>query len=112
MPTELECEQSLLHQLRASGDPAVLRDADQLQTLYHDRQMDALAADVYQAAKGEGHPPPGWTRVSEHPELVAGHVHTSPARCLESLHPEKPGLRAEFYLPATPVCWHETRSRT
>lgn len=102
MPAELEREQALLHQLRASGDPAALREAGQLQTLYHDRQMDGLAADVYQAAKGTGHPPAGWTRLSEHPELVsrfAERLHISPAKLLETLHPDPSGFRAEIYLP-------------
>jgi hypothetical protein len=70
MPTELEREQALLQQLRARHDPASQREADHLQTLYHDRQMDALAQDAYQAAKGEGQAPEGWTRLSEDPELV------------------------------------------
>jgi hypothetical protein len=102
MPTELEREQALLHQLRASSNPAATREADQLQTLYHDRQMDGLAADAYQAAKGEGHPPPGWTRLSEHPELVAiyaAKLHTSPDELRRTLHPDDSGFRAEIYLP-------------
>ena len=102
MPTGFEHEQALLQQLRSSGDPAALREADHLATLYHDREMDALAQDAYQAAKGEGQPPEGWMRLSEHPELVsafAERLHTSPAHLLRTLHPDKSGFRAEIYLP-------------
>lgn len=102
MPTEIEREQALLQQLRASNDPAARRDADQLQTLYHDRQMDGLAQDVYQAAKGEGQPPPGWTRLSEHPELLekyASQMHMSAFELKRTLHPDGSGFRAEVYLP-------------
>ena len=65
--------------------------------------MDGLAEDVYQAAKGEGHPPPGWTRLSEHPELVTGYVHALPARRLESLHPRRVGFSREIP-PASYTC--------
>lgn len=102
MPTELEREQALLQQLRSCGDPRALREADPLATLYHDREMDALAQDAYLAAKGQGQPPEGWVRLSEHPEMVAAFaekLHTSPARLLRTLHPDKSGFRAEIYLP-------------
>ncbi len=39
MPTELEREQALLHQLRGRGDPVSLHDADHLEKMYHVRQM-------------------------------------------------------------------------
>lgn len=102
MPTEIERELALLQQLHASRDPAAQREADHLATLYHDRQMDALAQDVYQAAKGEGHPPSGWTRLSEQPELLKKYaelLHMSSAKLRETLYPDISGFRAEIYLP-------------
>src|SRR6185312_2274856 len=112
MPTELEREQDFLHQLRARNDPAASREADQLEKLYHDRQMDALAKDVYLAAKGEhlkalGHtpqdyPPRGWNRLSEHPDLVAQYaerLNIPAAELRRTLHPDDSGFRAEIYLP-------------
>lgn len=102
MPTEIEREQALLQQLRASPNPAAQREADHLHTLYHDRQMDGLAQDAYQAAKGEGLPPPGWTRLSEHPELLekyAAQLHTSAFELKRTLRPDASGFRAEIYLP-------------
>jgi hypothetical protein len=102
MPTEFEREQALLQQLRSSGDPTALREADHLATLYHDREMDALAQDAYLAAKGEGKPPEGWVRLSEHPGLVAEYaerLHTYSAELRRTLHPDNSGFRAEIYLP-------------
>ena len=69
MPTELEREQAELRYLRDHGDPTSLHHADRLEKVYHVRQMDGLANDVYHAAKGEGQPPQGWTRLSEHPDV-------------------------------------------
>ncbi|MGC1551137.1 MAG: phospholipase [Rhodanobacter sp.] len=97
-----EREQALLQQLRSSNDPTALREADHLQTLYHDRQMDGLAEDVYKAAKREGDPPIGWARLSEHPELLekyAAQLHTSAFELKRTLHPDVSGFRAEIYLP-------------
>jgi hypothetical protein len=102
MPTELEREQALLQQLRSSGGPTALREAGHLVTLYHDREMDALAQDAYLAAKGEGRPPKGWIRLSEHPDSVAEYakrLHTSPNKLLQMLQPDASGFRAEIYLP-------------
>lgn len=102
MPTELDREQALLQQLRSSGDPGAMREADHLATLYHDREMDALAQDAYLAAKGEGQPPEGWVRLSEHPGLVAEYaerLHASTAELRRTLHPDNSGFRAEIYLP-------------
>jgi hypothetical protein len=102
MPTELEREQALLQQLRSSGDAAALREADHLTTLYHDREMGALAQDAYLAAKGQGQPPKGWVRLSEHPDLMAEYaerLHTSPNELLQMLRPDASGFRAEIYLP-------------
>jgi hypothetical protein len=102
MPTELEREQALLQQLRSRNDPASQRDASQLHTLYHDRQMDGLAQDVYQSAKGDGQPPHGWMRLSEHPDLIekyAKNLHMSELELKQTLHPDKSGFRAEIYVP-------------
>jgi len=102
MNPEFQSEQALLQQLRNSGDPASMQRADELQRLYHGRQMALLSTDVYAAAKGEGTPPPGWTRLSEHPELVrqfGSQLHLSDAQLMELLRPRASGFRAEIYLP-------------
>ena len=99
-------EEALLQQLRNSGDST---DAAALEKLYHDRQMALLAADVYDAARGVGHAPPGWIRVSEHPELVrqyALQLHMTDKQLLDQLHPETSGFRAEIYLPDPKVLGH------
>lgn len=97
MPTELEREQAGLQQLRADGDAAAQREADQLQKLHHDRQMDSLAKDVYHVAAGDkSEPPAGWTRLSEHSELMvqyAERLNTTPALLRRKLHPDDSGFR-------------------
>jgi hypothetical protein len=95
-------EQALLQRLRASGNPAAQSEAQQLGTLYHDQQMGGLAADAYNAAKGTGQPPAGWTRASEHPELLAKYapsLHLSKDQLTDMLKPDSSGFRAEIYLP-------------
>jgi hypothetical protein len=95
-------EQALLQQPRASGDPSKQQEAAQLQKLSHDRQMGDLATDAYAAAKGADKPPPGWIRISEHPELLnqyAPQLHMSKAELSEALHPDNSGFRSEIYLP-------------
>lgn len=102
MNKNFQNEHALLQQLRRSGNPASLRNADQLQRLYHDRHMALLSTDVYNDAKGAGTPPPGWARVSEHPELVrqiASQLHTSSDQLQDMLKPDTSGFRAEIYLP-------------
>lgn len=102
MSSEFQNEQALLQQLRHSGDPASVHNADQLPQLYHHRQMVLLSADVYHDAEGVGTPPPGWTRLSEHPELVrqfATQLHVSNDQLLGFLKPLRSGFRAEIYLP-------------
>ncbi|WP_158883381.1 hypothetical protein [Rhodanobacter sp. L36] len=111
MPTELELEleQERLQQLHERGDPTSLQYADRLQKEYHVRQMDGLAQDVYRAGKGKdpkdqdpNRPPQGWTRLSEHPEMMrkyAAQLHTTPQQLLRTLHPNESGFRAEIYLP-------------
>jgi hypothetical protein len=95
-------EQALLQRLRASGDPAAQAEAQQLGALYHDQQMGGLAADAYNAAKGSGQPPTGWTRASEHPELLSKYapsLHLTKDQLNEMLKPDASGFRAEIYLP-------------
>lgn len=95
-------EQALLQRLRANADPAAQQEAAQLQTLYHDRQMGELAADAYKSAKGEGSPPAGWIRASEHPEKLrefAPKLGWTDADIAAALQPDKSGFRAEVYLP-------------
>jgi hypothetical protein len=108
MPSELEREQAQLQKLHDRGDPASLHYADRLQKEYHVRQMDSLSQDVYYAAKGksaeegEKQPPHGWTRLSEHPELMqqyAAKLGISPQQLQQTLHPNESGFRAEIYLP-------------
>ena len=91
-------EQAFVQQLKAAGNPQATAQANQLQTLYHDQQMAALAADVYQSAEHKGQPPTGWIRASEHPEALASQGFN--AKELEQkLAPNGSGFRAEVYLP-------------
>lgn len=102
MSSDPRQEQALLQRLRASGDPAAQREALQLGELYHDQQMGGLAADAYDTAKGAGHPPVGWTRASEHPELLSKYapsLHLSKDQLSDMLKPDASGFRAEIYLP-------------
>lgn len=95
-------EQAFLQRLRASGDPAAQQEATRLQALYHDQQMGELASDAYKSAKGEGSPPPGWIRASEHPEKLrefAPKLGWTDADITAALQPDKSGFRAEVYLP-------------
>ncbi|MFC5743088.1 XVIPCD domain-containing protein [Dyella tabacisoli] len=108
MPTATEHQQdrALLQQLRASGEPAKSQEAIQLQTLYHSRELGGLSADVYEAAKNSGHPPPGWVRASEHLDKLhayAPQLNMSDAQLKEMLHPDSSGFRAEIYLPDSTV---------
>ncbi|RUL61606.1 hypothetical protein EKH79_18435 [Dyella dinghuensis] len=99
---QMQDEQELIQQLRARGDTASLQYANQVQKDYRDRQMEALSQDVYKAANGEGHPPLGWVRLSEHPELFrqyARDLRMSDAELNEALHSDQSGFRAEVYIP-------------
>ena len=99
---QMNDEQELIQELRARGDTASLQYANQVQKDYRDRQMEALSQDVYKAANGEGHPPLGWVRLSEHPELFrqyARDLRMSDAELNEALHPDQSGFRAEVYIP-------------
>ncbi len=94
---EREAQQQLLSELRGAGRAT---EADQLSVNYHGLQMAGLAKDVYRSAAGEGAPPPGWARASEHPErLQALAPGLSREQINEMLRPEGSGFRAEIYLP-------------
>ncbi len=100
---------ALLDQLRASGDPAAIAKADELQRAYHADNMAVLAKDTYFAAMGnkaEPHeqlPPPGWIRASENIDLLRKHApglaNESKEKILQMLKPDDSGFRAEIYLP-------------
>lgn len=109
MPTTLEAkiqqveqQQALVTQIRASGDPLQTQLADALQQQYHVRDMAELTDDVYRSAAHEpGSPGLGWIRVSEHPELLEERlgVHWSKQQIHEYLQPDDSDFRAEIYLP-------------
>lgn len=94
---EREAQERLVSDLRGAGKPA---QADKLASGYHAQRMADLAEDVYESARGEGKPPPGWTRASEHPEqLKAMAPQLTDKQIADMLHPDKSGYRAEIYLP-------------
>lgn len=91
--------QALLNDLRSRED---WRTIEQLQKLYHDREMERLSDDVYDAAQGKGEPPSGWTRASEHLDKLrdyAPRLTLSNDELVDLLKPDKSGFRAEIYLP-------------
>ncbi|MGO1071099.1 hypothetical protein [Lysobacter sp. CA199] len=110
-PTEVELKerQVFLQTLRASGDPAAVARANEMDGLFHDDNMAVLAKDVYFSAMDEGaeedqqKAPPGWTRASENLELLRKRMpklaDVSDERLLDLLKPEDSGFRAEIYLP-------------
>lgn len=94
---ERETQEHLLSDLRGAGKGG---EADKLARGYHAQRMAGLAEDVYESARGEGKPPAGWTRASEHPEqLKALAPQLSDKQIADMLHPDKSGYRAEIYLP-------------
>jgi hypothetical protein len=94
---EREAQDQLLSQLRGAGKTG---EASQLAKGYHGQRMAGLAEDVYESARGEGKPPAGWTRASEHPEqLKALAPQLTDKQIVDMLHPDKSGYRAEIYLP-------------
>ena len=102
-----ERQTQLLADLRAAGRTT---EADQLSVNYHGLQMAGLAKDVYRSAAGEGTPPPGWTRASEHPErLQALAPGLSREQINEMLRPEGSGFRAEIYLPDPAILGPDAR---
>jgi len=104
---EREAQQQLLSELRGAGRAT---EADRLSVNYHGLQMAGLAKDVYRSAAGEGAPPPGWTRASEHPErLQALAPGLSREQINEMLRPEGSGFRAEIYLPDPAILGPDAR---
>lgn len=94
---ERETQDRLLSDLRGAGKGG---EADKLAQGYHAQRMAGLAEDVYESARGEGKPPAGWTRASEHPEqLRALAPQLTDKQIADMLHPDKSGYRAEVYLP-------------
>lgn len=94
---EREAQEKLVSDLRAAGETG---RADRLAGDYHARRMADLAADVYVSARGEGTPPVGWIRASEHPEMLQALAPGLDRRQIDNmLHPEGSGYRAEVYLP-------------
>lgn len=95
-------QQELLGQMRASGDPALLKQADALQEQYHVRDMAELAGDVYaSAAHRPASPGLGWIRASEHPELLRERlgVDWTDQQLENYLQPLHSDFRAEIYIP-------------
>lgn len=94
---ERETQDRLLSDLRGAGKGG---EADKLAQGYHAQRMAGLAEDVYESARGEGKPPAGWTRASEHPEQLRALAPQLPDKQIaDMLHPDKSGYRAEVYLP-------------
>lgn len=92
----------LIDSLRAAGDPALALRADALEERYQHREKALLADDVYDAAKGVGSPPTGWSRGSEDLAALRAAMPGLPADdklLLEYLQPRESGFRAEIYLP-------------
>ncbi len=88
--TERETQEKLVSDLRAAGETG---RADRLAGGYH-------AQYVYVSARGEGKPPVGWTRASEHPEMLQALAPGLDRRQIDNmLHPPGSGYRAEIYLP-------------
>lgn len=78
-----------------TGDASLREQADALAKLYHDQGMSALANDAYHhTTQGCTTPPTGWTRASEHPELLAQYGLTE-----ADLAPQGSNFRAELYIP-------------
>ena len=95
-------QQDLLARMRASGNPALLEQADALEEQYHVRDMAELAGDVYaSAAHQPASPGLGWLRASEHPELVREWlgVNWTDRQIEDYLQPLDSDFRAEIYIP-------------
>lgn len=94
---ERVAQDRLLSEMRGAGQTT---EANRLAKGYHGQRMADLAEDVYESARGEGKPPMGWVRASEHPEqLIAMAPQLTNKQIAEITHPEKSGYRAEIYLP-------------
>ena len=99
---QVQQQQALLAQMRATGDSRLIQQADALQEQYHVRDVGALTKDVYRSAAHEDAPPGlGWIRVSEHPELLKERlgVDWTKQQIHEYLQPDNSDFRAEIYLP-------------
>ncbi|WDM78691.1 hypothetical protein K6979_16385 [Xanthomonas cucurbitae] len=95
-------QRTVLEQLRTSSDPIARQHAEELQPLYHDREMAGLADDVYDSARGEGQPGAGWIRASEHLDKLreyAPQLNMTDDQIRDLLKPDSSGFRAEIYLP-------------
>ncbi len=95
-------QQTLLGRMRATGDPALIKQAAALQEQYHVRDMAELAADVYvSAAHRPASPGLGWIRASERPELVREWlgVNWTDKQIHQYLQPDDSDFRAEIYVP-------------
>ena len=104
---EREAQERLVSDLRAAGK---LGQADTLAGGYHAQRIAGLAEDVYESARGEGKPPAGWIRASEHPDqLQAIAPQLTKQQIAEMLHPEKSGYRAEIYLPDKSVLGEDAK---
>lgn len=94
---ERAAQHQLLSDMRGAGQTT---EANRLAKGYHGQRMADLAEDVYESARGEGKPPAGWTRASEHPEqLKAMAPQLTDRQIARILRPEDSGYRAEIYLP-------------
>ena len=94
--------EALIHRLRNSNNPAAHARADELQDMYHARQLGALSEDVYDAARHEGNPPNGWRRASQNLDLfreLLGDATATDEELLARLQPAGSGFRAEIYIP-------------
>ena len=78
-----------------TGDASLREQADALAKLYHDQGMSALANDAYHhTTQACTTPPIGWTRASEHPDVLAQY-----GLAAADLAPQGSGFRAELYIP-------------
>lgn len=99
---QVQQQQALLAQMRATGNPELMQQAEALQAQYHARDMAALAKDVYRSAAHEAAPPGlGWIRVSEHPRLLRERLGMdwTDQQIEDHLQPLDSDFRAEIYLP-------------
>lgn len=93
----LQEQAGLVASLREQG---LAPQAVELAGLHAAQQKSLLCADVYEAAKGQGEPPHGWTRGSADPEaLRAAGFELSDDEFKELLRPDDSAFRAEIYLP-------------
>lgn len=104
---ERVAQDRLLSDMRGAGQNT---EANVLARGYHGQRMADLAEDVYESARGEGAPPAGWTRASEHPDqLKALAPQLTDQQIERMLHPEGSGYRAEIYLPDRSVLGDDAR---